>query len=58
MPLAIIQTTFDRKTGQKIGEKIIDHNPNINKDEIYQPLIEILYRDFYTWWKENQNTAV
>ncbi len=39
----------DRKTGKVIDKKIIKKDIDIDEDELYRPLVEILYKDFIKW---------
>ncbi len=46
MSLVIMKVVIDRKTGERISEEIVDHNPDITEEEFYGPLAEIFYNDF------------
>ncbi|HHV99988.1 MAG TPA: hypothetical protein GXX36_10550 [Clostridiaceae bacterium] len=40
MQVAIIRTTIDRKTGQRLSEEIIGYE-EVDEDAYYRPLVEI-----------------
>lgn len=40
MQVAIVRTTIDRKTGQRLSEKIIGYE-EVDEDAYYRPLVEI-----------------
>jgi len=40
MQVAIVRTTIDRKTGQRLSEQIIGYE-EVDEDTYYRPLVEI-----------------
>lgn len=48
----VVRVEFDRESGQKLSEKIVDCEQTAN---IYlEPVIDIFYRDFKEWEKQNK----
>jgi hypothetical protein len=53
MQVATVRVTFDRKTMQKIGEEIIGYK-EMDEDEYYRPLVELLAPRFMEWLKQQR----
>ncbi|WP_213996435.1 hypothetical protein [Tepidanaerobacter syntrophicus] len=53
MQVATVRATFDRKTMEKIGEEVIDYQ-EMDEDEYYRPIVEILWPRFMEWLKQQQ----
>ncbi|WP_019227248.1 hypothetical protein [Sedimentibacter sp. B4] len=53
MQAAIIKTTFDRKTGKRINEELIEL-VEIDEDEYYEPLVKMYANDFLEKWKAGE----
>ncbi len=53
MQVATVRVTLDRKTMQKIGEEVIGYQ-EMDEDEYYRPLVELLAPRFMEWMKEQK----
>lgn len=53
MQVATVRVTLDRKTMQKIGEEVIGYQ-EMDEDEYYRPLVELLAPRFMEWLKQQK----
>jgi hypothetical protein len=53
MQVATVRVTLDRKTMQKIGEEVIGYQ-EMDEDEYYRPLVELLAPRFMEWLKQQR----
>ncbi|WP_169736189.1 hypothetical protein [Caldanaerobius polysaccharolyticus] len=43
MRVATVKVTFDRETGEKLEEEVVDVS-EVDEDEYYRPIAEFLYK--------------
>jgi hypothetical protein len=53
MQVATVRVTYDRKTMEKIGEEVIGYQ-EMDEDEYYRPLVELLAPRFMEWLKQQK----
>jgi hypothetical protein len=53
MQVATVRVTYDRKTMEKIGEEVIGYQ-EMDEDEYYRPLVELLAPKFIEWMKQQK----
>lgn len=56
MALVIVTTTHDRKTGEILNETVEDYTGDKTESDIYDPLVEVLYKGFKKWEKEQNQS--
>lgn len=57
MRAAVVRATIDRNTGEVLRQEVIDHI-EVDEDEYYGPLIEILAKDVEKLIQKEQESQV
>lgn len=53
MQVATVKMTFSRTTGKKLKEEIVGIS-EVDEDEYYRPLVELLAPQFLEWLKQQE----